>query len=156
AVLFLERRPLAGDSLDQVSQAGGLVVVVGEREDVYLDRHGGFQRKFVLGKGSEDGLRADNDHGRVSDDLARRPKRMLELGASHRLASPRTSDRSCWLSSPPIGETSRICTESVSSPVITRRRLSRSPPRTKRCQRSRLRRCGCPRVCSRNRRRFRS
>src|SRR5215470_1244134 len=48
-----------------IDELGGLIVVVGEREYAYLDRHRGFQRKVVLRKGSEDGLRTDNDHGRV-------------------------------------------------------------------------------------------
>ena len=50
---------------------------------------------------------------------------MFELVAPHQSANPRTSERSPCDSSPPIPETSRISTESMSSPVRTRRRRPR-------------------------------
>jgi hypothetical protein len=49
------------------------------REDVDRDGLGRFDRKLVLGERSEDGLRADYDHGFMADDLARRPDRVFEL-----------------------------------------------------------------------------
>jgi hypothetical protein len=87
---------------------------------------------LVLGEESEDGLGPDNDHSFVSDDLARRPEltnRMLKLVTSHQLTGPRTSDCCSCEGSPRMGETSRISTASVSSPVITRRRLAGRRPR---------------------------
>ena len=68
---------------------------------------------------AEDRLRAYDDDFRVLDDLTRRPDRMFQLVAAHQPANPNTSERSSCDISPPIGETSRISTESVSTPVIT-------------------------------------
>lgn len=65
---------------------------------------------------------------RMPDDLARRPDRMLQLVASHRPTTASTFARSDCGNNPPNGDTSRICTESVSRPVITRR-----SPGTSRC-----------------------
>jgi hypothetical protein len=53
-MLFLERGPLAGDSFDQISEAGGFVAIADEREYVDLNGHGGFERKSILRVGSED------------------------------------------------------------------------------------------------------
>ena len=58
--------------LDQVSKTGRLVVAIGDRQDVDLDGHGRVRGKRVLAEGSEDRLRADDDHLRSVDDLAGR------------------------------------------------------------------------------------
>jgi len=49
-VQFLECGELARDALDQVSKTRRLVVAVGDRQDVDLDRHGGVSRKLISRK----------------------------------------------------------------------------------------------------------
>ena len=90
-VEFLERGELPGDALDEIGEALGLGVVVGDGEDVDLDRHGRVSGELVLEEGAEDGLGADDDHLGLADDLARGADRLLKLVASHRpvlLGSP--------------------------------------------------------------------
>lgn len=84
--------------------------------------------QFVLAEAAQDRLGPHDDHRRMPDDLARRPDRMLQLVASHRPTTASTFARSDCGNNPPNGDTSRICTESVSRPVITRR-----SPGTSRC-----------------------
>ena len=144
AVQLLERRELARDAFDQVGQPGGLVVAVGDREDVDLDRHRGRGGELRLVVGAEDRLRADHDHLGLLDDLAGRADRVLQLVAPHQPASFRTSRRCSSGSRPDMGETSRISIESRSRPVRTRCRPGRSPRSTSCRQRSRFRSCGWP------------
>src|ERR1700761_2626860 len=75
---------LPGDALDEIGEALGLGVVVGDGEDVDLDGHGRVSGELVLAEGAEDGLGADNDHLGLADDLARGADRVLKLVASHR------------------------------------------------------------------------
>ena len=75
-----------------------------------------------LPEGAKNGLRADHDHGMVLNDLAGGPDGVFELVAPHQAANPGPWTPLVLGSSPPMGETSRICTESGSSPVRTRRR----------------------------------
>ena len=91
AVEFLERGQLAGDSFDQVGEARSFVVVVGDGEDVDFGGHGRCGRQLVLAEGAEDGLGADDDYFPPSDDLAGSADRVLELIASHQIASWRTA-----------------------------------------------------------------
>ena len=84
--------------------------------------------QFVLAEAAQDRLGPHDDHRRMPDDLARRPDRMLQLVASHRPTTASTFARSDCGNNPTNGDTSRICTESVSRPVITRR-----SPGTSRC-----------------------
>lgn len=55
----------AGDALDQVRKTSGLLVGVGDGKDVDLDGHRRFVRQVLLPIGAQDGLGADDDHGRV-------------------------------------------------------------------------------------------
>jgi hypothetical protein len=71
---------------DQVSKVRRLVVAIGDRQDVDLDRHGGVSRMLILVEASEDRLRADHDHLRSLDDLAGRPDGGFQLVATHQLA----------------------------------------------------------------------
>lgn len=113
-VELLERRELSSDAFDDVGEASRLVVVVGDRQYVDLERHRRLRRKLILGVGAEDRLRADDDHLRTPNDLAGRTDGVLKLVSSHQptiASSSRTSRRSRLDSSPPIGETSRISIE---------------------------------------------
>src|SRR5215216_222874 len=143
-VQFLECGKLARDALDQVSKMRRLVVAIGDRQDVDLNRHGGVSRKLILAEASEDCLRADHDHLRSLDDLTSRPDGVFQLVATHQLAIWSTSIRSSCESSPPIGETSRISIESRSNPVKTRLSPGTSPRSISDLQRSRLCICGSP------------
>lgn len=120
---LLERRELAGHALDEVGEPRRLLVVTRDGQDVDFTGAGGRIREAGLVVGAEDRLRSNDDHLRVTDDLARRADRVLQLVAAHqpaRLRSRRTSSRSTSGNKPPIGETSRISIESRSRPVITR------------------------------------
>jgi len=114
-----ERGELTGNTFNQIREPGGLLIAIGDRQDVDLDRHRGRGRQLVLAVSAEDRLRTYDDYLRVLDDLTRGPDRVFQLVAAHQPANPKTSERSSCDISPPIGETSRISTESVSTPVIT-------------------------------------
>jgi hypothetical protein len=83
-VEFLERGEFPGDAFDEVREALGLSVVVGDGKDVDFDGHGRVGWQLVLAEGAEDGLGADDDHLGLADDLARGADRVLKLVASHR------------------------------------------------------------------------
>jgi hypothetical protein len=55
-VEFLERGELPGDAFDEVREALGLSVVVGDGKDVDFDGHGRVGWQLVLAEGAEDGL----------------------------------------------------------------------------------------------------
>jgi len=115
---------IGGEALDaqrdEVGEAGSFVVVVGDGEDVHLDRHRGGGREVLLSERSKDRLRPDDDHLWAPDDHAGRADRVLQLVAPHQRARVSTSVRSSCESRPLIGDTSRISIDSRSRPVITR------------------------------------
>ncbi len=137
-VLLLERRPLPSDTLDQVGQVGGHFIAVRDRQHVDLHRQGRLNRKFVLVVAPQDRLGTDDDDRRVADDLTCSADRVLQLFAPHRPATDSTFDRSGCGNKPPSGDTSRIWTESVSNPVITRRSPRTSRRSTNSLHRSRF------------------
>jgi len=55
-VELLKRRELTGDALDQISQTGGLRVVIGDRKDVDLHGHRGLGWEVLLPIGAQNRL----------------------------------------------------------------------------------------------------
>jgi hypothetical protein len=76
---LLELREFAGDADYKIGKSHGLIVVIGDGEDVDFERTGCERRKFVLGVRAEDRLRADNDHLGLAGDLTGGADGMLQL-----------------------------------------------------------------------------
>ena len=95
---LLERRELAGCTLEEVGEPLDLFVGVGDRQDVDLDRHRRRVRELVLVVGAEDRLRADDDDLWRAGDLARGADGVFELVPAHQRVS--ASGRSGSVSSP--------------------------------------------------------
>jgi hypothetical protein len=144
-VELLKRRELPGDAFDEVREALGLGIVVGNGEDVCQII--GMPEVIVVGSQSilgtfrEDHLPAD---ATMSVEIMRCGWRAQAGRVASACPSRSAACRSSWGSSPPMGDTSRISMESRSRPVRTRWRPSTSSRLTSDSHRSRLRLCGWP------------